>query len=187
MAKPITKSTLAKQKQSRKNTVLQVRIYGTYHSKNKKEIKKYECVAKMPIAELEENPVYYVKKHLLPRVGPALYEDWGRHREIYVELADQNEATDNTPIDLLDRDGLIAYIDDENLPVKENLFLEKSSLLQAIKDCIDNEAAFLEYQDSINEKDLEEIKRKENLLELNADLLKPGKTAKKDQIHLEAI
>lgn len=114
--------------------------------------------------------LFVFKNQVAPRDFPILYPGYQAlftHYLKKVECETNPEAVASNPA-LLDRPGLLTFIEDYGLPVKPAVYADNDALRQAIYDCIDDEAVFVFNQNErMRKRGIAQYEAQDELVKLN--------------------
>lgn len=153
-----TKEALRQRKALRKNEGRRylVTIAGQleYKEDNVEKRANYEETVLMDHEQVAEGPVSQFMKHYAPEIFPAKIEGFKRvetHHIVKSVDADDEDAPIED-LNLMNREMLIDYIENEELEIDPSLCEDAESIRQAITDYEDNPEAFLKAQAAKKEK-----------------------------------
>lgn len=134
------------------------------------EQKAYEHTFKVKHENLNMSLLYIFKSQIAPRDFPVLYPGYEcliTHVLKKVTCDENPEAVSSNPL-LLDRPGLVQFIEDYNLPVEEGLYQrDADQLRQAVIDCINEPEAFKHNQNDRRQRYSRKVSLKSDIDELN--------------------
>jgi len=160
-----------------KGDVFEVTIEGQYYTADKqnKSIKDYKVVVLMDEQAKQHGFLGVARGHILPRALKQQYPDYKRFRTHTITHV-KNISNPNKPIrdlSLMNRDQIISYIKQKQLPIKFNLYPEVADLRQAIRDLHDGKEMFVKQQKKREEKHGPLLAMRNALDELNPTLANP--------------
>lgn len=144
-----TRRELALSKAER--AVYHIVIQGQYHctEQGRAITKPYSVTVKMTGKHVAAGALSLFKNDVAPTVMPARYPDYqGLYtHEIVGHTVPEAPELEGQNLVLLNRTELLAFIEDEDLPIQPELFAKDTDQLrQAVMDCLENEDAFLKAQ-----------------------------------------
>jgi hypothetical protein len=160
-------------KTTKKSETYKITFEGTYYAREGggKTRKHFECDYVTTRAHVEKYSALGVfKKFGANQTMPRLYPDFVGLAKFKVKTTTILEKPDAAPVqlELKNRDELIAYIIDQELPIEAILYSKDGALRQAIKDCEADEEQFLRNQSLLANRVGGDLEAAAELAELNA-------------------
>lgn len=146
-----TKTRRENQASKANNAVYHIVIKGQYHctEQGRAITKPYRVTVKMTGKHVAAGALSLFKNDVAPTVMPAKYPDFqGLYtHEVESHTVPEAPELEGQNLALLNRVELLAFLEDEELPIQPELFAkDNDQLRQAIMDCLENEEAFLKAQ-----------------------------------------
>lgn len=155
------------------DTTWKVKVIGRYiytREDGRNDTKPYDVEVTLNKELVDKGPLSSFCKYIAPTLMPKKYPDYSRlatHTIAEMVCSDPNLVGDN--LDVMSWHQLKDYLDYEGLEVNIDLYPDTGSLRQAIKDCEENEIAFLRTQEKLDKRIGPEIRLRKAGEQLNPE------------------
>jgi len=134
-------------------------------------VEPYEMTVRMNEAMVQAGPLASWRNYLAPQLLPKILPYFQRVRTQEIIHA---EREDGQPIDnpaVMSFEQLVEYVELAELPVDTNIYMDAGELRNAIRECRENEEAFVQSQKRLAQRRGPEVTMKQSAAELNAELV----------------
>jgi hypothetical protein len=168
--------TQPKKKQQIDDTVYTITFGGVYLARGSGSTdslieKPYKITAKMTHAHVNQHGAKSTfKRFIAPKLMPLKYPDYSSLSTYHIiESSCDKPDLLAANVNVLSREGLISYIESEQLPVNVHLYDDTDALRQAIIQCNAEPEVYEKNQAALEAKQGPHLKVKDDVLRLNED------------------